>query len=232
LPNVLPVARRFDNATIVCLAPGPTLSAEAVALVCRALVPVIAVNDAHRLAPWAEVLYSSDRPWWAHYNGVPSYGGTRIGVGWRPKDASAIRVPSGVAITVLENTGHDGLEHDPRGLRTGSNSGYAAVNLAVHLGARRILLVGYTLGTHGGRSHFFGSHPRGLHESRSEHYAAFRRAFETIVAPLGALGVEVVNCTPGSQLDVFAHADLAAMLAFEQGARVGARLGAEAVGVC
>jgi len=208
------IARRFPGTTIVCLAPGPTLTAEAVGLVLRApRTPVIAINDAHRLAPWAEVLYSSDRRWWAYYDGVPSYGGQRVAVGTRVGDRAPVHVRSGVSVLVLEHTGQHGLDVDPRGLRTGGNSGYAAVNLAVHLGARRILLVGYTLGPVGGRSHFFGRHPAGLDESRAEHYADFRAAFATIVAPLAQLGIEVLNCTPGSHLDVFPHADLRTALA-------------------
>jgi len=216
---VAPIVRRWPGATLVCLAPGPSLTAEAVADVSRAGVPVVAVNDTVRLAPWAEVLYSSDRAWWRYYDGVPKFGGRRVGIGRHTGDASPIRVPSGMRIHVLEHTGPTGLDPAPTGLRSGSNSGYAAVNLAVHLGAARILLVGYTLGTHAGRGHFFGSHPRGLAESREEHYAAFRRAFGTLIAPLAALGVEVLNCTPDTHLAAFPRVDLADALAAEVGAR-------------
>lgn len=219
MPNALTViANRWDpTSTVVCLAPGPTLTPEAVEVVCAARVPVVAVNDAVRLAPWADVLYSSDRGWWRYYDGVPKFGGLRVGIGNRRGDASPIRVPSAVKIVVLTHTGIEGLDLDRGGLRTGHNSGYAAVNLAVHLGARRILLVGYTLGPRRGASHFFGSHPRGLADTQPEGYVAFRRAFATLVAPLAEIGVAVINTTPDTYLECFPRAALADALAAEVG---------------
>lgn len=212
MPSIIPVERRWPGATVVCLAPGPTLTEDLIATVAAARVPVIAVNDAHRLAPWADVLYSSDRNWWRYYDGVPTFGGARVGIGTKPGDRSPVVVPSRVAVDVLTHTGHDGLELSPDGLRSGLNSGYAAINLAVHTGAARIVLLGYTLGEVGGRSHFFGSHPKRLHTTTPPQYATYRRAYDTLVAPLRALGVVVVNATPGSWLDCFPRVPLGAAL--------------------
>jgi hypothetical protein len=43
--------------------------------------------------------------------------------------------------------------------------------------------------------------------SRSQ-YPSFIKHFRTLVAPLRDLGIEVLNCTPGSALDCFPMADL------------------------
>ena len=207
-----PIARRWPESTIVCVASGPTLTAEELAHV-RGRAPVIAVNDAVRLAPWADVLYSSDRGWWRYYGGIPDFRGHRVGVGWKIGDASPIpRLPS---VHVLTHTGAEGLELQPTGLRTGGHSGYAAINLAVHLGARRIVLVGYTCGPVEGRSHYFGRHPSGLTESTTENYANFRRAYQTLAGPLSAAGVAVVNATPRSWITAFPWAEIGAALAVE-----------------
>jgi hypothetical protein len=208
-----PIARRWPEQTIVCAASGPTLTAEDLAYA-RRRAPVVAVNDAIRLAPWAPVLYSSDRGWWRHYAGMADYRGHKVGVGWKVGDASAM--PHAPGVQVLEHTGLEGLERAPTGLRTGGHSGYAAINLAVHLGARRIVLLGYTCGTVGGRSHFFGRHPAGLPESSAQNYAVFRRAYDTLVAPLAELGVAVVNATPGTTITAFPCAPL--MVAFREAA--------------
>lgn len=202
-----PIARRWPDETIVCAASGPTLTAADLAYA-RRRAPVVAVNDAIRLAPWAPVLYSSDRRWWTYYAGVPACRGQKVGIGWKPGDASPI--PRAPGVQVLEQTGAAGLERAPTGLRTGGHSGYAAINLAVHLGARRIVLLGYTCGRVGGASHFFGRHPSGLEESTDQHYAAFRRAYDALVAPLAALGVAVINATPGSTITAFPCAPLVA----------------------
>jgi len=208
-----PIARRWPDETIVCAASGPTLTAEDLAYA-RRRAHVVAVSDAVRLAPWAPVLYSSDRRWWHYYAGAPEFRGHKVGVGWKLGDSSPI--PRAPGIHVLEHTGPEGLELVSTGLRTGGHSGYAAINLAVHLGARRIVLLGYTCGRVGGASHFFGRHPSGLEESTDQHYAAFRRAYDALVAPLAELGVAVINATPGSTITAFPCAPL--MAAFREAA--------------
>jgi len=200
---------------VAVVASGPTLTALAVAPL-RGRVPVVAVNDAIRLVPWADVLYSSDRRWWAVVGPsrtVQAFTGIKVSIGWRPGDASA--VPKHADVQVLTNTGEAGLEPDPGGLRTGRHSGYAAINLAVHLGARRILLLGYTLGRVGGQTHFFGAHPAVLHQTTDAQYATFRAAYLTLAPALQQRGIEVVNCTPSTHLHTFPNVPLADALAAE-----------------
>jgi hypothetical protein len=201
------VPRLFDGETIACLATGPSLTPQVVEA-CRGRVRTIAINDAHRLAPWADVLYSSDRRWWPHYKGVPSFAGLKYSIGSGQMKRNPFRdYPE---IRVLRNTGYLGLELDPGGLRNGRNSGFAAINLAVHLGATRIILLGYNM-SHAAGAHFFGDHPQGLTQNASL-YPGFRRNFDTLVEPLRTLGVEVFNCTENSSLDAFPRRDLADVL--------------------
>lgn len=199
------VSRDWPDATVVCLGGGPSLTREDVAS-CRGRARVIAVNDAHRIAPWADVLYAADAAWWNLYAGVPSFEGRKYTIS--PK----IRMPEKPwlkwsDVQVLQNTGPAGLEHDPSGLRTGKNSGYQAINLAVHFGARRILLLGYDMRSGGeGRSHWFGDHPSVLNSR--ENYGIFLEHFRTLVDPLRQLGIEVVNCSRSTRLTCFPRAAL------------------------
>lgn len=199
------VERLWPGSTIACLATGPSLTQKDCDRVRAAGCRVVAINDAWRLAPWADVLYSSDRRWWSHYEGVPKFQGLKFGVG------SGVRKNNGFHrypdIHVLRNAGYHGLELSPDGLRTGRNSGHAALNLAVHLGATRILLLGYNLSYQNGKAHFFGSHPPGLPQSASL-YPGFRRTFATMVEPLNELGIAVYNCTENSSLTCFKRASL------------------------
>lgn len=185
--------------TVVILASGPSLTAADVDAV-RGRARVIAVNDTVRLAPWADALYSSDRQWWPHHRGYPSFTGPKFGIGSAPGKNNPFRQHP--EIQVLKNTGPDGLEREPTGLRHGHNSGYAAINLAVHFGASRILLLGYNLGRRGGKLHFFGEH-KGLNNPTDALFMTWRKLFKTLVAPLEAAGVEVLNCTEGTALDCF-----------------------------
>lgn len=109
-------------------------------------------------------------------------------------------------VNALRLTGQLGLETDPTGLRHGSNSGYQAIGLAAHMGAKRVILLGYDMKMDGARSNWHDS-PRPL--ANPDVYAqTMLPHFASLVEPLEALGVEVVNCTPGSALDAFPKATL------------------------
>jgi hypothetical protein len=58
-----PIEPRWRGATCIVAATGPSFTAE-VAEACRGY-PTIAVNDAYRLFPWADILYASDGAWFA-----------------------------------------------------------------------------------------------------------------------------------------------------------------------
>lgn len=104
-----------------------------------------------------------------------------------------------------------GLSMDPSLIHQGSNSGYQALNLAVLLGARKIILLGFDHhAADAQHSHFFGAHP----DKVISGYAQWNRElWPTTIPALNQLGVDVVNCTPGSALTVFRTGDLAKELA-------------------
>lgn len=182
------VPRLCPGGTVVCLGTGPSLTQADVDAV-RGKATVIAVNDAFRLAPWAEVLYACDAKWfyWNWLKGARDFAGLKFAL-----DVAAKKY---FGVTVLKKTGETGLELDPSGLRAGRNSGFQAIGLAVHLGAARILLLGYDM--HG--DHFFGQHP----DSSKPPFVICLQRFATLVEPLKAAGVEIINCTPNSALTCF-----------------------------
>jgi hypothetical protein len=194
------VARVWPGSTVVCLGGGPSLTPADVDA-CRGQARVIAINDAYRLAPWADVLYACDDQWWKWHAGVPSFTGLKY----------SLTLPSNNTwgVQILRNDGPHGLATKPDSLRTGSNGGYQAINLAVHLGAARILLLGYDMARAAGKTHWFGEHPKGAPPP----FARMLQAFPTLVAPLAALGVEVVNCTPTTALRTFPRRALRECLA-------------------
>jgi hypothetical protein len=110
-------------------------------------------------------------------------------------------------VIILRNSGYGGLDLAPDGLKTARNSGYGAINLAVHFGAKRIILLGYNMGWVRGKAHFFGDHPQGL--SQHEYlYPNFRKSFDLMVEPLRAAGVVVWNCTEPTSMNAFPVAKL------------------------
>ncbi|MFQ5954709.1 MAG: hypothetical protein ACE5JZ_06580 [Kiloniellales bacterium] len=165
---------------------------------CRSRARVIAINDAYLLAPWADVLYFCDCRWFEWHAERPEFQAFK-GLKVTLDEEVPKRHPD---IKGVRNTGRDGLEMAPTGIRTGRNGGYQAINLAVHLGAARIVLLGYDMKPAAdGRTHWHGGHPVPLKET------VFQRAmlpcFATLVRPLQELGVEVINATPDSALTTF-----------------------------
>lgn len=189
------VPRLWPGETAVLIGGGPSLTPEDVTYV-RGKARVIAINDAYRLAPWADVLYACDATWWRWHQGAPSFTGLKY---------TLDRGSAGFAgVQSLRNTGRDGLELKPTGLRIGKNSGYQAINLAVHLGATRLVLLGYDMQPHGDRDHWFGAHPQ---TTRSP-YIQFISCFNRLAPILQAHGITVVNCSPRTALTCFPRAAL------------------------
>lgn len=193
------VPRLWPDATIVCLGTGPSLT-QADVEACRDRVPVIAIKDAIQWAPWAEVLYCGEERWWQHYGPTLTFPGRRY----------TVHPQCGAWATVLKGTGATGLELTPTGLRTGKTSGYQAINLAVHLGARVVVLLGYDLQPGpDGRSNFCGSHP---YAKKAPPYG-FAPVFRELVEPLRAIGVRVLNASRATALTCFPRLALAEALA-------------------
>jgi hypothetical protein len=191
-----PIPRRWPGASVIVAATGPSLTPE-VAQACR--VPdwhVIAVNDAHRLLPWADVLYACDGPWWAKHNGVHEFAGERWSShddGTNDKSGLAARY----ALRLVQGAGGETFSRDPAVLNYGNNSGFQAIGLAVLFGASRIVLVGFDMQERDGRRHFFGDHPAPLRNTCD--YRAWVRIFHNAARHLGP-DVGIVNATPDSAI--------------------------------
>jgi hypothetical protein len=175
----------WPDSTVVCIASGPSLLAADVER-CRGL-RVLAVSNAIALCPWADAHYAADCKWWD----------------WHEDLANAPHPPkfsvSGIVkrkyfrtIQHLIIAGSVGLDYRPTHVMTGGHSGYTAINLAMHLGARRIILLGYDMqrGPQG-EEHFFGDHPDRTHLA----YTARCKAYASLLRYLTPRGISIVNAT-------------------------------------
>ena len=184
--------------TIVCVASGPSLTAADVDY-CRGKASVLVVNDCYRLAPWADFMYAADVSWLGlNYQAIAAH---FHGERWT-QDAQAAEW---YGMRYIRSMDEPGLSCDPLVIHQGENSGYQAVNLAYHLGAQRILLLGYDMGATG-NSHWFGDHPPalcGLDELKTRAWPRWIAHFGKLAEGLAWAGVEVVNCTRSTNLGCF-----------------------------
>jgi len=185
------------EATCAIFASGPSLTPDQVNR-CRGL-HTIAVNNGYRIAPWAELHLFYDLRWLAWHRDDPVWRAFAGRIFTLENRTLPERDPR---ITALRDAGVPmGLSLDPGAIHHGRNAGYGAINLAVLAGARRILLLGYDMRVIGGRTHWHDPHPMPTHPRAFA--AAMLPMFNELPAHLARAGVEVINCTPGSALEVF-----------------------------
>jgi len=168
---------------------------------------VIAVNNAYSKLPNAQVLYCTDPPWIQdHYEDLKKFDGLIY------QGVLRLNIPAKIDLVDKQwhLTGVQGLETKEGCMRHGSNSTYAAINMAaVHLGFKQIYLLGIDM-RWAKRNIKSSSH---WHSDDRPHkridgeavYSKMRDAYKTIVKPLQEMGVNVTNITPknGSNLDTF-----------------------------
>lgn len=245
IDSVIPLwtaPKLWPGETVVCIGGGPSLTHRQVSNVLMADSNVIAINDAYRVAPWAAVLYASDKNWWDWHKGASEFEGIKVGLRGSKDGAGYQGEWNGddwPDVKAMAHNGVDGLELlDARFLRTGANSGYQAINLAVHFGAKRIILLGYDMqsivvaisqevkakiseaikdesdviksaimaSVSAVRvDHWFGAHPDNI---TSHPFAEMLEAFDSLKSIKQLTGVEIINCSPGSALEVFPKRDL------------------------
>lgn len=186
------IERRWLGEIAVCIASGPSLTPEDVDL-CRGRSRVIAVNDNYLLAPWADILYACDFRWWDAHKGVPGFAGEKWTIDRRAKEVYP-------ELRRIEGKNEPGFSEDPSRIHNGRNSGFQAVNLALLMGAAKILLLGYDLQKQGYKTHWFGEH-QGLVNTRD--YSNFIEAFNTTRRQVERMGNPIINCTRRTALNCY-----------------------------
>lgn len=195
------VPRMWAGKTVAILASGPSMSKAVADAVMH--LPTIVINSTFRLAPWASLLYATDATWWRNNTDAMRFRGVKVSM----HDIHYADLPG---VNYVKKGAAVGFDLDRSTLCHGGNSGYAAVHLAAHAGAARILLLGMDM--HGG--HWHGEHPDPLVNTAPETFAGkFIPRFATLALSLRDMGVEVINCTPGSALRCFHMMPLQAALA-------------------
>lgn len=190
----------------IVAASGPSLNEDDAALCLGHRVVV--VGDAYRLFPWADVLYACDHRWWDAREGTDFAGEKWIstdGNRW-PQVLSAAKK---YRLRIIQGLKHPFFSRDPKFIHYGWNSGYQAINLALHFGATTLVLLGFDFQNTNGKTHFFGDHARPLANTQKwDHMLDAMNVASKKLPP----GVEIINCSPGSAIDCFPRRDLREVL--------------------
>lgn len=202
---------RWPGEAVFILASGPSLTVQQVEKVHEwrngaEARKVIVINTTFRLAPWADVLYGCDAPWWRLYHDEVSK--AFHGEQWT-QDRLA---HSSLGVNWIESQPLPGLGRRAGIIHQGQNGGFQAINLAYQAGAIRVYLLGFDM--QGG--HWHGDHPAPLTNPRPYLFDAYKRHFLTLARDLRSTACQVVNCTPDSALTCFPVMSLELALAADR----------------
>jgi hypothetical protein len=200
------VPQIWKDETSVIIGGGPSLTQDQIDYV-RGKAKLIAINNSYLLCPDADLFYFCDNRWYQWHKN-------------RPEFKKFISRPGLIIVTLdnlktvpahfkkLKNLGREGLCTCKYGLHTGSNSGFQCVNLSVHLGVKRILLLGIDMQYVDGKSHWHNSHTdqdgrKMVTVGHKSYEINMLPKFKSLVEPLAELDIEVINCSDKSALKIF-----------------------------
>jgi SAM-dependent methyltransferase len=214
------VEPRWESCVVA--ASGPSLTPEVVEA-CKGQ-NVLTVSNAYELFPNANVFYSGDARWFEIHSKLADLQGEI----WSTYDPSRKaeenkeNVAERYGINLIGVRYDEAFSLDPSYVNSGNNSGFAGLNLAILMGAKRIVLVGFDMRHVDGKKHFFGDHPSPLRNSPPKVFPAWIEIFTKAAKTLPA-DIKVVNATPDSALQCFPAWGLEAALAWASPETVAAK---------
>ncbi len=181
------VEREWAGECCFIVAGGPSVLAQAVERLRGHRV--IAINSSWSRVPFAEFLFFGDARWFdLHRDQVVNEFAGRI--------ATCAKGVAHSRVLLLRRQPPPGLALEPDAVALQWTSTSGAMNLAVHLGAARVVLLGVDGRlAEDGRTHHHAPHPWDLRHGWADKQ---RDELASLVAPLAARRVEVLNASPGS----------------------------------
>lgn len=175
--------------TFICIASGPSLTPDDCLCANDSGLPVIAINNSWALVPGCEHIYAADCCWWEEYGA----GVTSEAARWCGDEFTARRFGINCLLSAIPGS---------------FNSGQRAIELAIHLGASRVLLLGYDCSIRHG-IHWHGKHQLLANPDKFS-VARWHDEFSRLQAIAG--GAEIINCSHHTQLTCFPRQSLEAAL--------------------
>jgi hypothetical protein len=189
----------WHGETVAILGGGPSLTLDQVASAKR--FHRIATNEAFRLDPNVEVLCWGDMSWYALRWEELAKHPAPLKIGWLKDSLPLPKTRPGIDPRWMraERKSPPAIQLYPDTIG-GLNTGHGAINLAMHFGAKRILLLGFDMtNARGYNWHVLHQFHAGDEKIRK----FFVPQMEMAAKELSSIGVEVINCSPGSALTCF-----------------------------
>jgi hypothetical protein len=180
------------------IASGPSAKKANLSLL-KGRMRVIAIKKNIELAPFADVVYGCDAPWWQSVQWLPTFKGLKLAY-----DGVVCNSETGIRKVEIPDPACNRLLFDKVGtVGAGGNSGFQAINLALQFGVSRILLVGFDAHLRDGE-HWYGRN-NWMRANNPDAYNVQKWVkVITASAPIIAQrGVEVWNASETSDIHCF-----------------------------
>lgn len=169
---------------------------------------VIGVNMAYLLGHWIDIImfgdsgfYLKNRSGLAQFPGIKVTCNTNMG-----PNASKGKLKTDNSIKLLQQIGSKGISKNPQSVCWNGNTGGAAINLAIHTGVKKIILVGFDMRLINDQQHWhqlYGKREINEHRLRKLPFDRHLRCFLPIAKAAKRLGVEIINASPDSAIEEF-----------------------------
>lgn len=188
----------WSGETAAIIASGPSAKNANISLL-KGMTRVIAIKKSVELAPFADVVYGCDAPWWRSVQGLPKFQGLKLAY-----DRGVCGSQYGIRMVEIEDPTSNDLKFGVTGnVGAGGNSGFQALNLAIQFGATRIILIGFDLRGDSGE-HWYGRNNWAMANNPVDSvYKRWVTAFTSAAPVLSARGIRVINASPISALQCF-----------------------------
>jgi hypothetical protein len=187
----------WSGQDVAIIASGPSAKSAGVALL-NGRMRVIAIKKNIEIAPFADVVYGCDGPWWRSVRGLPDFKGLKLAY-----DAAVCSEFGLQRVEIPDKKSNELLLGEVGKVGAAGNSGFQALNLAVQFCAKRILLVGFEASVRSG-DHWYGRNNwNGANNPDDRLCARWCRALDDAAGVLAGLDIDVINTAPFSEVRKF-----------------------------
>lgn len=158
----------------------------------------IVINTSYRRMPWANYCIFADDIWFRyHRDKLKIFNGYLVSAGWKSAGSPIWRR--------VNRRKPPGLSDIPGTVTVQNTTMTAAIDMAAQLGGERIVI----LGLDGRRGHHHEPHPWATYKKHwreknwNDQFAGQIKDLATQVEPLKQRGIEVLNASPGSAVDLW-----------------------------
>lgn len=175
---------------------------------------VIGTNNAYQLGSWVDLCWFGDCRWYDwHRDRLLKFAGIKV--------TCCVRAGGKPGIKGMKRGKAAGIEKRPGWVSWNGNTGASAINVAYHLGAVKVVLLGFDMRQVGDDCNWHPEHlimnpnseKKKLENGGKSCYGRYLRKFPEIAKDAHRLKLEIVNATPGSALPDFPIVELKDVLA-------------------